>query len=325
MAVSLIVLSLICMFLFSFDRISKSVSIALTTAIALQSIVVLIITEFLSAIDAFEQNAILACYGFLLVIQAFFVFRHRERIKPILALCKGFLKRNLWFSAAVAILFAALLYQALAYPPNNWDSLTYHMSRVSHWIANKNVSAYPTNIYRQVWSAPFAEYFIAHTCLLSQSDRFVNTVQLLFFVGSLSAIVGIAENFGLSRRARYAAAIIVLTTPELLLESTTTQNDVVVSFFVIASILFLVRALRFKPLLDLILLGLCAGLATISKGSSYFYLAPVLLFGSFLAIRIALKQPSKQFVLGIVAVPLIMIIVGSGHYYRNRVFPNLCG
>ncbi len=35
---------------------------------------------------------------------------------------------------AVAILFALIAISALAYRPNNWDSMTYHLARVAHWI-----------------------------------------------------------------------------------------------------------------------------------------------------------------------------------------------
>jgi hypothetical protein len=38
-------------------------------------------------------------------------------------------------------------------PPNTTDSMTYHMSRVAHWIQNQSVSHYPTNILRQLYLA----------------------------------------------------------------------------------------------------------------------------------------------------------------------------
>jgi hypothetical protein len=38
------------------------------------------------------------------------------------------------------------LVTALLAPPNNWDSMTYHMARVAHWKQNRSVDFYPTNI-----------------------------------------------------------------------------------------------------------------------------------------------------------------------------------
>ena len=46
---------------------------------------------------------------------------------------------------------------ALTAPPNTWDSMTYHMPRVEHWIENRNVEPYPTHILRQLSLGPGAE------------------------------------------------------------------------------------------------------------------------------------------------------------------------
>ncbi|MFY8009574.1 MAG: hypothetical protein ACOVNW_07720, partial [Flavobacterium sp.] len=37
------------------------------------------------------------------------------------------------------VLLCLLFVQGLLYPPNNWDSLTYHMSRIMYWIGNESV------------------------------------------------------------------------------------------------------------------------------------------------------------------------------------------
>jgi hypothetical protein len=58
-------------------------------------------------------------------------------------------------------LFATLL-TCLIYPPNNWDSMTYHMSRVANWINHGNVWFYPTSIERQLYQMPLAEFAILH-------------------------------------------------------------------------------------------------------------------------------------------------------------------
>ena len=49
------------------------------------------------------------------------------------------------FQATFLLFIAgATLAIALTAPPNTWDSMTYHMSRVWHWAQNQTVSHYPT-------------------------------------------------------------------------------------------------------------------------------------------------------------------------------------
>ncbi|XGB42694.1 MAG: hypothetical protein LVS60_02285 [Nodosilinea sp. LVE1205-7] len=43
---------------------------------------------------------------------------------------------------------------ALVAPPNNWDSMTYHMARVMYWIQHQSVAHYPTHNLRQLDSPP---------------------------------------------------------------------------------------------------------------------------------------------------------------------------
>ena len=50
---------------------------------------------------------------------------------------------------------------AIVAPPNTYDSMTYHLPRVMHWIQNQSVAHYPTHIPRQLHFPPGAE-FIPH-------------------------------------------------------------------------------------------------------------------------------------------------------------------
>jgi cobalt/nickel transport system permease protein len=61
---------------------------------------------------------------------------------------------------AVLPLAVALGVAAFSYAPSNWDSMTYHLSRVAHWLQHGSVEAYETGIYRQVLYAPGAEYLV---------------------------------------------------------------------------------------------------------------------------------------------------------------------
>src|SRR5438876_2162587 len=52
--------------------------------------------------------------------------------------------------AGIALIVIAVGVVGWVSPPNNWDSMTYHMSRVLHWIQNGSVANYPSHILRQL-------------------------------------------------------------------------------------------------------------------------------------------------------------------------------
>lgn len=66
---------------------------------------------------------------------------------------------------------------ALWAPPNNFDTMVYHMSRVCHWIQNRTIAPYPTHILRQLHQNPWSDWAVAHLQLLAGGDRLANTVQ----------------------------------------------------------------------------------------------------------------------------------------------------
>ena len=87
-----------------------------------------------------------------------------------LSLDLGKLRRLSWKERAllISIVFIALViaFTAWSFPPNTWDSMTYHLSRVAHWVQNHSLEHYPTHILRQLSYCPFAEYVIFLTLIL---------------------------------------------------------------------------------------------------------------------------------------------------------------
>ena len=52
--------------------------------------------------------------------------------------------------AVIVIVCSVVILIAFVAPPNNWDSMTYHMSRVMHWIEDQSVNHYATSNIRQL-------------------------------------------------------------------------------------------------------------------------------------------------------------------------------
>lgn len=218
-----------------------------------------------------------------------------------------------------AVLFATLV-TALAYPPNTWDSMTYHLARVAGWIQRASVDFYPTSIERQNYQPPLAEFAILHLQLLSGSDRFANTVQWVSFCVSIVTVTIIAAELGLSRRAQLFSAVVAATTPMAILQSSGTQNDLVTAALCLSFAYFLARATRSLSRGDALLCGLSFGLAILTKGTAYLYCAGIGLgvgAGALLHARPTRRLPLFRMLAAIV---LVGLLLNTAHVSRNVTF-----
>jgi hypothetical protein len=136
-----------------------------------------------------------------------------------------------------------VLVTAFCYPPMTFDSMTYHMARVGHWVQNRSVEYYPTSIDRQNWVSPGAEYLILILQILSGSDRWANIVQFLAWIHILFAIPSLSRMAGVPSRLVPWCAVLVAAIPMGVMQASSTQTDMVASTLmvgiVIASLPFL--------------------------------------------------------------------------------------
>jgi len=203
---------------------------------------------------------------------------------------------------------------AIVAPPNNWDSMTYHMARVAHWGQDGSVAHYPTSFTAQLYQGPWAEMAILNMQVLSGSDHFANLVQWFSMIGSVVAASLIAEHLGASLRGQVFAAILCATIPMGILQASSTQNDYVVSFWMICLIHSIWLSLK-EPKKQLLILKASGsfGLAILTKGTAYIYSFPWLVWLSLVLIQQYRWRVWKPFLtLGLPAV-----LINFGHYLRN--------
>ena len=120
-------------------------------------------------------------------------------------------------------------------PPNNVDSLLYHMSRIMHWAQNGSLEHYATGYHHQLLTPPWAELANLHLRTLWGSDRPANLVQWFSMVGSVVIASGVGELLGLRRKGQLLTGIFVASIPMGILQATSTQNDYVVTFWAVCS------------------------------------------------------------------------------------------
>ena len=255
---------------------------------------------------------------------AFGTWRRRVELAGLMRLPS---LRRLWHGslvviAPVAIIIAATGVIAWVAPPNTWDSMTYHLARVGHWVADGTVAFYPTNIVRQLYSPPWSEYAVLQMQLLSGTDQFANLVQWFSMASSAIVASTIAQQLGAPPRGQALATIVVATLPMGILQATSTQTDYVTALWLLCSVSFaLLFVVRSSPRAAA-WFGSALGLAMLTKGTAYLFAAPlVVLVGAWAVIRLR-----QRLIYPAVVMLCIPLAINAGHYLRNEaVFHNPLG
>lgn len=263
---------------------------------------VYLLTEMLSLVNGISQQNLFISYGIACI--ALFIRAKKVYLQTTFPT----IPRISSLAVGISLLLVILLVEATYFPPNNYDSMSYHMARVAHWAQNGNVAYYPTGIARQLFSSPFAEYLILHTYVLQGTDLWANSIQWGALVINLLLIIRIIGHMGGNRIQQILAVLVYLLNPMVIFQATSTQNDLTAGLFVLASFYFV---LAHKTENNTVWLVLAIALGALVKFTSLLFILPLLLF-HFAYLR-------KNFVKKVaIAIPIIFIILGP-FLIRNQV------
>jgi len=304
---------------------TEKLSRVLLKAVILFSVVLVFITELLSVLHALNFRYILFSWSVLLLLNVFFLYRENQELARCITRIRNSVVLNIshltrfekYLFYAVAFLMVLVFAQGIIYPPNNWDSMTYHMARIPNWISHQSVEHYPTHIYRQLFQPPFSEYIILHCNILSRNDYFSNSVQFFYLIFSIFAITLIVDHFGLGKRLLLIAVILTATIPEVILQASSTQNDIVVAFFVLSTLYFALKSIKDPNPGNHVFLGLSAGLSVLSKGTAYVYVIPVLSCYAIIVLVNVIRHKDFSALKYAVIAGFLFFSINAGHYYRN--------
>ncbi len=223
----------------------------------------------------------------------------------------GFL---LWLLGGVSFIFAAVGLIAIVSPPNNWDSMTYHMSRVAHWMQHRSVAHYPTSYVPQLYHPPGAEFAIMHFQIISGGDRFANLIQWLSMVGSAIAVSLIAKQLGANLRGQVFAAVFAATLPMGILQGSSTQNDYAVCFWVVCFVSCGLAGMSAGiTLSNTLKIGATLGLALLTKTTAYLFSLPFIIW----FIIVGIKRYHQKMLPPILMIAAVTLLLNVGHYWRN--------
>ncbi|HBA89441.1 MAG TPA: hypothetical protein DCZ75_16090 [Geobacter sp.] len=282
------------------------------TSATVTAVYVVLSTELLSRFNAVAKTPVLVCWSaYLLLLVA---WRYCSKGAPDTNRCAA--TTTLYQKTLLALLICVVGTAgivAIVAAPNNFDSLTYHLPRVMHWIQNRSVQHYPTHIDRQLVLAPFSEFVILHLHLLSGGDRFDNCVQWFSMIGSAIGVSLIVSVLRGSLNSQIVAAAIAVSLPMGLLQSTSTQNDYVVTFWLVTLCYYVIKGKQSPAARDALPVGASLALAIFTKGTAYLVALPFMLVYAGYSFRNRVQTGAANLLVLTAAIALI----NGSHYARN--------
>lgn len=325
--VILIILTLIILFLYLYSDAIES-GIGSVSGIRMSLIKTLIMgallchgfAELLSFSNSLNISGLSICWLIALLVVVTISYRQ------ILYSCRfKFIFKNinnrywLYLILTVLLILLPLFLLSILVPPNNYDSMTYHLSRVAHWIQNQNIYPYQTNNLRQIALTPLAEYVILNFQILSGSDYFANLVQWFSMLGSMAVVSLLVKELGLNYKGQFFSALLALSIPMGVFQSTTTQNDYVASFFFLSFIYFayisIHKKLQFWNTIFFISCSLSLG--GLTKYTTLMFALPFTIWYIFLYFKMF---PIKKILIIASIVILIAGIILFPFVRRNQIY-----
>lgn len=299
-----------------FSKKEKSWRSAVLSAAIVWGILITEITELLNLLRLVNFLGLFVLWLLTNFILCFIFFRLSKKTTITPSSNSRLFIQPFYILSLICVAFITLTVglTAIIAPPNNWDSMTYHMPRIVHWIQNHSVAHYPTSYTPQLYQPPWAEFTIMHFQILSGSDRFANLVQWFSMVGSLIGVSLIAKELGADLRGQVLSIVVSATIPMGIFQASNTKNDYVVSFWLVCFVHYVLLTLNVKiNWIHLLKLSASLGLAVLTKGTAYIYTLPFILW----VILLGLKQAGWKVLRHCLAILAVVGFINFGYYMRN--------
>ncbi|MBV8396957.1 MAG: DUF2029 domain-containing protein [Actinobacteria bacterium] len=191
-----------------------------------------VVTWVLSPFDAVTRLGLLVA-ELVLLVAATAVWHARGRPRPRLPSLRPFGDPlTLVFLAGLAVILGYELMLALEVPPNNWDSLAYHLTRAAEWKQRHGIHWIPNAPSgRDNEFQPLAEQQILYLFVAAGSGALFALPQFVAELAILVAVYGASRRLGFERAAAARGVAVLATFSAVALQSTTAQNDLVAAAF----------------------------------------------------------------------------------------------
>jgi hypothetical protein len=219
--------------------------------------------------------------------------------------------------SALAFLFLLNLAVVFIFPPNNWDSLTYHLPRLYFYFAQGNLRHFTTPNERQVYFPYNVSLLQMLVVVYTLDHHLFNLLNLLTWILSGALIYRLAFLISGNMKAALLGTFLGLSGTAVLAQATTTNNDLYLGLMVLATLYFFLLFIVYQQKTLLLLTGIAFGIALGTKVTMLFFVPGILLI--FYRYRTLLKVNFKYFLISI-SVALLLSLPGQIENYRDSGF-----
>ncbi len=302
----------------------SSIRLAFIKAFLSISLISYLLVEVFSFNNQLSFTSISISWGIVALGMCIFLWKNNSNIHFSTVSFKTIEKKYQWlliFGFVFVIL--PLLLLSIFIPPNNWDSLAYHLPRIEHWVQNKNIYPYPTNLIRQIITPPFSEYVLLQLRILSGNDWFLNLLQYASLIGVLFITTQLFQFLKINYKGQILLCAVLLSLPMLIFQSTTTQTDLLSAFYLLAFILFSYLFIQDNNKESFIYLMIALSIGILTKYTIAIFALPFILY----IIYHVLRQKNLSLLLfSATSSVIIASIILAPFLYRNYLaFGSLTG
>lgn len=172
---------------------------------------------------------------------------------------------------SLSLILLANLRIAWVYEPNNYDSLTYHLSRVMYYLGQNSLAHFQTEDIRQVFFT-FNYNLLQLACFIYHPPlQSINFLNVAAWIMTGVGLYRVTRFCGCSANASLAGTWLALTATGVLAQATATTLDLPTVGALLASFVFALRWRENQRPVDAMLAGLAAGLAAGAKLTVVFF------------------------------------------------------
>lgn len=227
------------------------------------------------------------------------------------------------------IVGAGVLFLIVAARPHDWDSMTYHLPRMAHYLQAGNLDYFDANYWAQVVHPKNSTLLLLYTFLAFGRNEFLTQLPQFISYWMIGAgVYGVTRRIGFDfMQGLFASCVSFLITSSVT-QANSAQNDLILSAFTSSSVYFLFAFRDSQNKTHLILAALGIGLAAGTKSTFLLVMPSVMTLVAALAgskNNCARRRANLAFAAAYILIAMLFFVLPSGYVENYKVFGNPFG